>query len=218
MPPRPSPTCCLGSLPGPPLPSYHQTLRFRTPYYSALHLLVLLSDSSFLKQTQALLGQSQPREQGFSPHPHAASLGVPSSPATSPEASLRVQPALYMLWTVLIASAKRSAEGKEGLGSRHLPHCSAGWAQAERQCLVSRLQRKDTGRARSWWTAKGNFVTAQQNEASLESASDSQEVGLGVLFCILRSLQGHQQPATIIFRKELREINDFQESFTLFCP
>lgn len=49
--------------------------------------------------------------------------------------------------------------------------------------------------------AKSSFVTTQQNEASLESTSDSQEVGLGGLFCILRSPQGHQQPATIIFRK-----------------
>lgn len=66
--------------------------------------------------------------------------------------------------------------------------------------------------------AKSSFVTAQQNQASLESTGDSQEVGLGGLFCILRSLQGHRQPATIIFRKELRETHDFQQPFTLLCP
>lgn len=66
--------------------------------------------------------------------------------------------------------------------------------------------------------AKSSFVTTQQNEASLESISDSKEVGLGGLFCILRSLQGHGQPATINFRKELRETQDFQQPFTLLCP
>lgn len=65
--------------------------------------------------------------------------------------------------------------------------------------------------------AKSNFASTQQNEVSLESASDSQEVGLGGLFCILRSLQGHQQPATIISRKEFRETHDFQQPFTLLC-
>lgn len=65
---------------------------------------------------------------------------------------------------------------------------------------------------------KSSLVTAQHNEVSLESASDSQEVGLGGLFCILRCLQGHQQPATIIFTKELRETHDFQQPFTLLCP
>lgn len=65
---------------------------------------------------------------------------------------------------------------------------------------------------------KSSFVTAQQNEASLESANDSQEVGLGGLVCILRSLQGHRQPAMIIFRMELRETHDFQQPFTLLCP
>lgn len=65
--------------------------------------------------------------------------------------------------------------------------------------------------------AKSNFASTQQNEVSLESASDSQEVGLG-LFCILRSLQGHRQPATIIFRKEFRETHDFQQPFILLCP
>lgn len=66
--------------------------------------------------------------------------------------------------------------------------------------------------------AKSSFVTTQRNEASLESTSESQEVGLGGSFCILRSLQGHRQPAMIIFRKELRETHDFQQPFTLLCP
>jgi len=133
-----------------------------------------------------------------------------------------------------------SGRGQEGLGSRHLPHCFAGWAQAGPLRLPSPLPfcrrraggraggraavsgvaapAKGTGRATSWWTAKSNFVTAQQNETSLESASDSQEVGLGVLFCLLRSRQGQRQPATIIFTKELRKIHDFQQLLTLFCP
>lgn len=128
--PHLSPTCCLGSLPGPPLPSYHETLRFRTLFSSALHILVLLSHSSFLKQTQPLLGQSQPRSQGFSPHPHTASLGVPSSPATSPRASFQVQPALYVPWAAVNSVCQASGRGQAGLGSRHLPRCSAGWAQA----------------------------------------------------------------------------------------
>lgn len=132
----------MGSLPGPPLPSYHETPQFRTPYSSALHILVLFSDSSFLKQPQSLLGLSQPRKEGFqspSPHPPTASLGVPSSPATSSQASFCIQPALYMLWTVFIASAKRVAKGRRGLGSRHLPRCSASWAQAGPLCLPSLL-------------------------------------------------------------------------------
>lgn len=37
MPPRPSQTCCLGSLPRPSFPSYYETLHFTTLYSSALH-------------------------------------------------------------------------------------------------------------------------------------------------------------------------------------
>lgn len=178
---------------------------------------ILLSPSCFSSLFRQLFPKTdpnsprQPREWGFqppSPSPHS----IPGSPQLtchlstsillSPDHSLHAVDSVNSV-------CQASGQEQEGLGSRHLPYCSAGWAQAgplhlppccpsaagaqeaEQQCLVLWLQQKDTGRARSWWTAKSNFVTAQQNEASLESASDSQEVGLGVLFCILRSLQGH---------------------------
>lgn len=93
------------------------------------------------EQSQCLLGQSQPRKQGFSSslHPHTASLGVPGSGATSPQAPLRAQPALCAAHSVN-SVCQASGQGQEGLGSRHLPHGSAGWARVERQRLVSRLQ------------------------------------------------------------------------------
>lgn len=106
MPPRPSLTCSLGSLLGPPLPSYHETPQFRTLFLCPSHF------SSPFRQlfpkTDPIYPWAEPgsRDSAPLPHTHTVSLGVPSSPATSPQASLLVQPALYMLRTVLIAPAK----------------------------------------------------------------------------------------------------------------
>lgn len=158
-----SPTCCLGSLPSPPLPSYHETLRFRTLFSSALHILVLLSHSSFLKQTQPLLGHSQPRAQGVSPPPLPHS--VPGSPQLTCHLSTSIFPSparsLHAVGSVN-SVCQASGRGQAGLGSRHLPAARpAGLrldpsapprrpsAAPERRRLLWRLRRRDTGRARA---------------------------------------------------------------------
>lgn len=183
-----------GQPPSPATPSLHGAQRFRTPRCFALHVFTLHSYSSALKQRPHL--------------PQAAATQGSRATACIPlQASHPALPALHTAYTAPRGSLQTP------------PRCFACWAQAGpltlpfccwRQHLAKRTQAEPG--ADGWQQA------IQQNEAPLDSAGDGQEVGLGALCCILGSLQGHQQPATSIFRKELRQIHNLQPLFALFCP